>query len=487
MKKKSRDTGRREKRTGAGPRERSVGLREDAAEVREKDLGAREATARTREAAARMRETAVAHREELARLREEVLRAKGEAEGARSERERLLALMREANENLVLASMQAQELADAAEVAHGEVVASEERFRSLVTASSAIVFQAGAVGHIRIDPEMWRAVTGLDVDPEGEPQGWGWLRAVHPDDRGRVREAWTRAVAMREVYTEQHRLRRADGTYATVAARGVPVPRGGPVREWIGMMTDVSDRVRIEEARERFIAILGHDLRNPLGAILMTAEALLRGSLREPDAGAMERIARSARRMDAMIHDLLDFARGRLGPGIPIKRETCDLGRICADEVNEMTQSHPDRVITAEVIGDVTGEWDRDRLQQVLSNLIGNALQHGADPIAVAAREEGDDVILSVHNEGPPIPAAVMPTIFEPFRRGAGDRAEGLGLGLFIVSEVVRAHGGTISVRSSQREGTTITIRLPRHAPAAGRESSPPLHADGPLPDPHGS
>lgn len=447
---------RKARSAGAGDRERRVAAREVHASRREKALEAKE---------------------QLLRLRDESLRAREAEARGHVGHEGVLA---EVNRNLVLAALRAQNLADAAERARAEMAASEERFRSLVTASSAVVFRADAEGRIAIDPARWTELTGLDLEPGEEAPGWGWLRAVHPDDREQAREAWSDAVRQRRAYDGQHRLRRRDGSDAWVAVRAVPIPEGSAeVREWIGMMTDISDRVRIDEAREQFIAMLGHDLRNPVASILLAADQLGRDTLPPRIRDAAERIARSARRMEAMIANLLDFARGRLGRGIPVTPSRCDLGRISAESVAGMAQAYPERRVSCEIAGDVAGEWDADRLEQVLSNLIGNAIQHGRDPIAVAVRDAGGEVILSVHNAGDPIPPETIPRLFEPFRATSRERGEGLGLGLFIVSEIVRAHGGEISVSSSADEGTTFTIRLPRRPPALR-----PAGPAGPAPPP---
>ena len=388
-----------------------------------------------------------------------------------AERERLLVQIRDANEKLVVASVHALEVADEANAARVLAEHNEERFRSLVATSSAIVWQASAEGRVQVDREHWRKLTGTETGTgeTGEENEWGWLEAVHPGDRDRVREAWTAAVAAASPYECQHRIRRRDGGYAWVLARAVPIPESGPVREWIGMLTDVSDRVRVEVARERFIGILGHDLNNPLASILMGADVLEK--LPNPYAKAARTIASSAHRMEAMIRDLLDFARGRLGDGIPIAPTACDLRLLCDKVVEEMEQAYPTRVMSFAGIGDLRGEWDPNRVEQVLSNLIGNAVNHGRGPIIVMCHEEGDAVVTTIHNQGPAIPAEVIPTLFEPFTTahvGEGKQAshKGLGLGLYIVSEIVHAHGGTISVSSVEGHGTTFTIRWPRRAPA---------------------
>jgi len=447
----------------AAARRKRVGrVRKAAVDARENAMTARESGMDARESAMSTRELSLSEREELAQLRDETLRAHEQAAAAAAAQARLLEQMREANEKLVLATLRAEEMAAEADAARLEIAESEERFRSLVTASAAVVWYANAEGRMHVDPESWRAFTGLDVDTQVEEPGW--RHAVHPDDREAVVEAWSRAMATRTVYSHQHRLRRPNGTHAWVVSRAVPIPRTGPVREWIGMMTDISDRILIEEARDRFIGILGHDLRNPLGAIMTSAELLREAGLPGTFARAVERIERSTERMNAMIGDVLDFARGRLGGGIPIEREWCDLGRIAGEEVDEMRQAFPGRAIRCEATGDLSGEWDADRVEQLLSNLIGNSVHHGLDPITVSVRDDGDIVVVTVHNGGRPIPPATLPRLFEPFQQGAPGASDGLGLGLYIASEIVRAHQGTIAVRSSEAEGTTVTVSLPRRA-----------------------
>ena len=346
----------------------------------------------------------------------------------------------------------------------------EDRFRTLVMSSSALVWKATADGHV--DHETWRQFSHVDVEG-GE---WGWLGAIHPADQDRVREAWTGSVAAAIPYSCQHRIRRREGGYASVLARAAPVPTSGPVREWIGMLTDVSDRVRVEEARERFIGILGHDLRNPLNAIMMGVEML--GDLPEPHKTVVATVARSAHRMEAMIRDVLDFARGRLGDGIPVATSQVDLHRVCTEIVAEMTLAYPARAFSFEAAGDLRGQWDPDRVEQVLSNLVGNAVTHGQGAIRVTGSDAGDDVLMTVHNHGATIPAALISTLFDPFTRAAQDvsgkhaAADGLGLGLYIASEIVHAHGGTISVTSVHGDGTTFAIRWPRSAPPRGARAT---------------
>ncbi len=392
-----------------------------------------------------------------------LLRERNEQRGAL---ERLQEQICAANEELIVSSVRAHELADDANTARNVARLNEERFRTLVETSSALVWKATADGHV--DYEGWRQFTGVDAG-RGE---WGWVEAVHPADQDRVREAWMGAVAAGSPYTCELRIQIREGGYAWVLARAAPIPPLGPVREWIGMLTDISDRVRVEEARERFIGILGHDLRNPLNAISMGVELL--GKLPAPHQHVVAVVARSAQRMELMIRDVLDFARGRLSDGIPVVPSQVDLHRVCVEIVAEMTLAHPARTFSFEAAGDLRGEWDPDRIEQVLSNLVGNAVTHGEGAIRVTGSDAGDHVVMTVQNQGAAIPAAMISTLFDPFSKAPRDgngthrASDGLGLGLFIASEIVHAHGGTISVSSVQGDGTTFTTRWPRKVPPRG-------------------
>jgi signal transduction histidine kinase len=216
--------------------------------------------------------------------------------------------------------------------------------------------------------------------------------------------------------------------------------------------------------REEFIGVIGHDLRNPLSAIRTGAGLLLkRGALDPRDITVVERLSSSAERMSRMIDELMDFARGRLGGGIPLRRTCVDLHELCREVIDEAHTAHG-RTVRLEAASTPAGHWDRDRLAQLISNLVGNAVQHSpADgQVTVRIRTEDEHAVFEVHNEGPPIPADHIESIFEPFRRGAEASSTGLGLGLYIVERIVHAHGGAIAVRSTPEEGTTFEVRLPR-------------------------
>jgi signal transduction histidine kinase len=227
------------------------------------------------------------------------------------------------------------------------------------------------------------------------------------------------------------------------------------------------DNRRLEElgeVRERFLAILGHDLRNPLNTIKMAGSLLLVMDLPEGASSFVKRIVRAADRMLRLINDLLDFAAVRSGT-LKIERRFADLRDVCDEVADELRLIHPQREITVDARGDLVGQWDVARIAQAVSNLLTNAITYSAHGTAVSLTMRGHeaDVTIDVHNDGNVIPVEIRRRIFEPFQRGdTPASAHGVGLGLFIASEMVRAHGGTIDLRSEEGYGTTFTLRIPR-------------------------
>jgi signal transduction histidine kinase len=228
----------------------------------------------------------------------------------------------------------------------------------------------------------------------------------------------------------------------------------------------------VDHSKEMFLAILGHDLRTPLGAAITSARFVLEDEqLAERHRLLLSLIVRSGTRMNQMIGDLLDFTRGRLGDGIPIVRGDVDLNKVCRNVVDEVAASHPGRAINLETAGDLRGKWDGDRITQALTNLLSNALQHGNNTSVTTVRAVGQpsEVLLTVHNLGPVIPKNQGTRIFDAMKQapssGQGDRRH-LGLGLYIVERIVTAHDGTVDMQSSAQHGTTFSIHLPR-APGA--------------------
>ncbi|MEK1955796.1 GAF domain-containing sensor histidine kinase [Pseudomonas sp. YNh] len=228
---------------------------------------------------------------------------------------------------------------------------------------------------------------------------------------------------------------------------------------------ELADAAETGIVREQFIAVLGHDLRSPLSAIRMSAD-LLEAKL---PAGREQKLAtairQSSQRMNNLIEDVLDFSRGKLGGGIPVKRTLVDnLGDVFIAVINEIMTSHPTVKIHQQVRISPGVFCDAGRMGQLLSNLLGNAVAHGArdQPIEVIASMQENHIVLSVMNHGPEIPDILLPLLFQPFKRSAGgSRGEGLGLGLYIASQIVTGHNGTLSVTSTSASGTRFVARFP--------------------------
>jgi PAS domain S-box-containing protein len=231
-------------------------------------------------------------------------------------------------------------------------------------------------------------------------------------------------------------------------------------------LRDVTERRRSQEVQAHILGIVGHDLRTPLAVMSTSTELALRDpSISDRTRASLGRAAMSVTRMNRLIADLLDYSRARLGQGLRVQVEPVNLDRLCRDVIEEVKASHPARRVVYRATGGVEGQWDPLRMQQVLVNLLTNALRYSPPDSDVTVTIGADDghTLVSVHNEGPHIDAALQQHIFEPFKRGEG-RAHGwggVGLGLYIVKQIVAAHGGTVALSSSADAGTTFTVTLP--------------------------
>lgn len=223
---------------------------------------------------------------------------------------------------------------------------------------------------------------------------------------------------------------------------------------------DITERKRMEEARDRFVRMLAHDLRTPLNAISMAADLLLDApDVSEAHAETVERIAESSERMSRMITELTELARG-LGGKMLLERRPMDFAELCGRILDEVQLAAPEISIAMEAQGEMRGEWDPERLGQAVSNLLTNAVEHGEPPYRVTLLDTGPAIVLRVSNHGDPIPSEMLPRLFEPFSHEP--HADNLGLGLFIVREIVQAHGGTIDVHSDPDSATVVTTHWPR-------------------------
>jgi two-component system sensor histidine kinase/response regulator len=237
-------------------------------------------------------------------------------------------------------------------------------------------------------------------------------------------------------------------------------------RQKLQLAQELQTRTETLRLNEMFTAVLGHDLRNPLNAIVTSAHLLQRVSRDDTAKQAAGRIISSSNRMSKLIEDMLDLARSRLAGGITLKSAPADLGALVQRVVREHQAAHPAQRIDVVTQGGLNGTWDGERLAQLASNLIGNALQHGTEGEPVEVRADGSKplaVTLAVTNAGS-IPAEVLPNVFDPFRGGQRHlaRNEGLGLGLYIVQQIVVAHQGTVEVKTDTPGRVTFQLCIPR-------------------------
>jgi PAS domain S-box-containing protein len=336
----------------------------------------------------------------------------------------------------------------------------------------------------RIKHANARARELLGADLEGvAPQELGRRLSCRAADSGDVLlpgdEPFTRALAGENFTRELVLCHARTGKDLWMRFAAAPVRMGERIVSAVVVATDLTEHQQREselrraaEFRERFLGIVSHDLRNPLNAISLSAGALVReeglSARAQKTAG---RIVHSTERMGRMIGELLDFTRGRLGGGIPIVRRPGDLRPLCRHVLDELRVTRPQREVRLKGEGQFQGDWDGDRLAQLVGNLAKNALDYSPEdsPVTVSLLDEGTQVRLEVHNHGEPIPAEILPVIFEPFRRGVkaeDSKPSGLGLGLFIARQIALAHGGTLEVRSTREDGTRFTVCLPRVLPA---------------------
>ena len=242
--------------------------------------------------------------------------------------------------------------------------------------------------------------------------------------------------------------------------------------------------MQVEQARNFFLGMLGHDMRSPLSAIKMSAEYLSKLNAGETISAAALRIVRSGSRMQALLDDLLDFNRTRFGLGISVDPSEIDLARVFADELQQLRSAHPGAQIELTTTGEVRGVWDEHRLGQLLSNLVVNALKYGNrdTPVRVELQGRATEVVFEVINRGPQIAPRFLSQIFDPLKRGTEHEASSgrdgsLGLGLYIARGIATAHGGTITVKSEDGQ-TVFRVRLPRRVPekiSQDRNEPPPV------------
>jgi signal transduction histidine kinase len=226
-----------------------------------------------------------------------------------------------------------------------------------------------------------------------------------------------------------------------------------------------TERKRLQDVEQLLVGVVSHDLRGPLQTIALSFEALERSAAGETERRLIQRGRRAVARATALVHDLLDATRARLAGVLPIETDHVDIGRIALQVVEDHRENHPDRTIHVDLAGASETLADGKRIAQMVGNLLGNALQHSppATPVGVSVKSADSDYEIAVHNEGV-IPPNLLQRIFEPLERSqsaAGSGSHSVGLGLFIVSEIVKAHGGRVTVESELGAGTTFRVRIP--------------------------
>jgi PAS domain S-box-containing protein len=357
----------------------------------------------------------------------------------------------------------------------------EERFRSLVMATSQIVWTTTADGRVLEDSPSWRAHTGQSYD---EWKEYGWLDALHPDDRERTSALWRECVATRAVFLTRYRIRRADGEYRWVAVKGVPIAdAGGAVREWIGANSDIHDMVAAEaelarlvgalqeqdRRKDEFLAMLAHELRNPLAPISAAADLLRSGAAGEERVRrASEVIARQVRHMTSLVDDLLDVSRVTRGL-ILLERAEVEVMAIVANAVEQARPLMAAREHAFAVEGDLGGTrtvGDQHRLVQVIVNLLNNAAKYtprGGRITLFLARAAGR-LTIGVRDNGIGLDGELLPRVFDLFTQAerSPDRAQGgLGIGLALVRNIVTMHGGQVDAHSDGLgKGAVFTVTL---------------------------
>lgn len=360
---------------------------------------------------------------------------------------------------------------------------SETEYRLLVEYSPVLIWRAGVDAKCDYFNDTWLQFTGRRLEQE---MGDGWTEGVHADDLDRCVKHYLDHFHRRAPFEMEYRLKRHDGVHRWILDRGVPFYDAGAFAGFIGSCVDVDERRRAQEQREkrdadkiamarifeqRILAIVSHDIRNPLHVIQLSAQHLDQvaneASAVRRDA---DRVLRCATRIQNIVGDLLDLSREREGQGISVTLARTDLSAICRQVLDELEATAPDGQLRFECSADSTGLWDHNRIIQALANLVTNAVQHGTTgrPVSVRITGDEDQVVVAVHNDGA-IPGELLPTLFDPFRSGGRTtgRGDGLGLGLFIANAIARAHNGTIEVDSTDLCGTTFRLLLPRRPVAA--------------------
>jgi PAS domain S-box-containing protein len=339
--------------------------------------------------------------------------------------------------------------------------AAEARFRSLAEAIPQIVWAMGADGEQEYLSPRWHEYTGQAPDM---PPSERWRQALHPDDYDECFRRWAAAAETGTPWQVEYRIRRADGVYRWHLGRSVPLLEDGRVVKWYGTATDINEQKRAIRTRDDILATVSHDLRNPLGNILLSAELLEEEGL-EQDPGLVEAIKRAANRMSTLIRDLLDITAVE-GGELSLHRRPVQIGPLVAEAVAQQQPLARQKRVTLQLTPsdvDAVVLCDQDRILQVFTNLLGNALKFTpiAGTITVSRRVVGEEILLTVADTGPGIPADQQARVFDRFWRDKESVNSGSGLGLAICRGIIEQHGGRIGVDGRPGQGASFTFTLP--------------------------
>jgi PAS domain S-box-containing protein len=383
-------------------------------------------------------------------------------------------------------------LADAAGVAHARGLQLEALNRELAEMSERTkreyhrviaeslpqnVWVADRTGELEYVNRHWTDFTGQGLD---DAKRGGWLDVVHPDDRERARAAWEQALASGDPFSVEYRLRDVRGDYCWHLSRALPFLQDGTILRWIGTSTDIDAERRASEerarlvhelrqavcARDEFLSVASHELRTPLTTIGLQVESMASTAkgVSSEFADRCAVVKRQTERLDKLVGALLEVSRLATGR-VALELEPVEMSELVREVVEEAKgRASAEQSIEVHVDGPVVGTWDRLRLIQIVTNLVGNAIKYGrGGPIDVSVRAEADTAILAVADRGIGISADDRERIFDRFERAVSERHYGgLGLGLWITREITKVMGGQIGVESTLGEGSTFTVRIPR-------------------------
>ena len=375
---------------------------------------------------------------------------------------------------------------------------SEERFRTLIETSAAIVWTTSLSGELTPPQVSWTAFTG---QTQAEYAGFGWLQAVHHEDREATLETWSRALADHTLFSIDHRLRRADGEWRTMAARGVPILDDGETREWVGTHTDITERKQAEEelsaakeaaeaanrAKSQFLANMSHELRTPLSAVIGYSE-MIEEEMEETGEqhllGDVRKIQSNARHLLSLINDVLDLSKIE-ADRMTTFAEDVDVEVLVRDVVStvgSLVQQKNNEIVLELAAGLGTMRTDQVKLRQCLFNLVSNAAKFTEDGrITLRVARTESEIVFSVADSGIGMTPEQLEKLFERFTQAdvsTTRRFGGTGLGLALTRAFCRLLGGDVTVASTYGEGSTFTIRLPTEMPEqADEEEEAPVQS----------